>query len=66
MQNDQKILQRHHHPSGHFRQLQSQNTPFILADFLATFSKFQNFVEQPIFVVQKRLIYEKVFICDKE
>ena len=49
----------HPHPSGHSGQLQNQNTSFILADFPATFSKFQNFVEQPIYVVQKRSVYEK-------
>ena len=31
--------------------IQSQNSPLILVDFPSTFSKFQNFVEQPIFVV---------------
>ena len=36
---------------GHVK---SHNIPFILVDFPANFLKFQNFVEQPIFVVQKR------------
>ena len=34
----------------------------ISADFSANFPKFQIFVEQSIFVVQKRLIYEKTSI----
>ena len=38
----------------------------ILANFLAKYMKFQIFLEQPIFVVQKRLIYEKVSIFDEE
>ena len=38
----------------------------FLADFSANFAKFQIFVEQSIFVVQKRLIYEKVSIFDEE
>ena len=36
----------------------------ILAHFLAKYMKFQIFLEQPIFVVQKRLIYEKASIFD--
>ena len=36
----------------------------ILADFPANFPKFQIFVEQSIFVVQKRLVYKKAFIFD--
>ena len=38
----------------------------FLADFLAVLAKFQIFVKQPIFVVQKRLIYEKASIFDGE
>ena len=38
----------------------------ILADFSANFPKFQIFVEQSIFVVQKRLIYEKTSIFDEK
>ena len=38
----------------------------ILAHFLAKFQNFQIFLEQSIFVVQKRLIYEKVSIFDRE
>ena len=38
----------------------------ILAHFPANFPKFQIFLEQSIFVVQKRLIYEKAFIFDEE
>ena len=40
----------------------------ILADFSANFQKFQIFLEQSIFMVQKRLVYEKTSIfygeCD--
>ena len=36
----------------------------IFADFPAIFSKFEIFVEQSIFVVQKRLVYEKESIFD--
>ena len=38
----------------------------ILADFPANFLKFQIFIEQSIFVVQKRLTYEKASIFDEE
>jgi len=38
----------------------------ILAYFLANFPKFQIFLEQSIFVVQKRLVYEKASIFDGE
>ena len=38
----------------------------ILADFSANFGKFQIFLEQWIFVVQKRLVYEKASIFDGE
>ena len=38
----------------------------ILAHFPANFLKLQIFLEQPIFVVQKRLIYEKASIFDEE
>ena len=38
----------------------------ILADFSANFGKFQIFLEQWIFVVQKRLVYEKAFIFDEK
>ena len=38
----------------------------FLADFSANFAKFQIFVEQSTFVVQKRLIYEKASIFDEE
>ena len=38
----------------------------ILAHFPANFPKFQIFLEQSIFVVQKRLIYEKASIFDEE
>ena len=34
------------------------------ANFPANFPKFQNFLEQSNFVIQKRLVYEKVFILD--
>ena len=36
----------------------------ILANFSAKYIKFQILLEQPIFVVQKRLIYEKASIFD--
>ena len=36
----------------------------ILAHFPANFPKFQIFLEQSIFVVQKRLVYEKASIFD--
>ena len=38
----------------------------ILAHFPANFPKFQIFLEQSIFVVQKRLVYEKASIFDEE
>ena len=38
----------------------------ILAHFPAYFPKFQIFLEQSIFVVQKRLVYEKASIFDGE
>ena len=38
----------------------------ILAHFPANFPKFQIFLEQSIFVVQKRLVYEKVFIFNEK
>ena len=38
----------------------------ILAHFPANFRKFQIFLEQSIFVVQKRLVYEKASIFDGE
>ena len=38
----------------------------ILADFLANFPKFQIVVEQPIFIVELRLIYEKTSIFDEK
>ena len=38
----------------------------ILAHFPAKYVKFQSFVQQPIFVVQKRLIYEKTSIFDEK
>ena len=38
----------------------------ILAHFPANFVKFQIFLEQSIFVVQKRLVYEKAYIFDEE
>ena len=38
----------------------------ILADFLANFHKFQMFVEQSIFVVEKSLIYEKASIFNQK
>jgi len=36
----------------------------ILAHFSAKYIKFQIFLEQSIFVVQKQLVYEKAFIFD--
>ena len=36
------------------------------AHFPANFPKFQIFLEQSIFVVQKRLVYEKASIFDEE
>jgi len=36
----------------------------ILAYFSAKYIKFQIFLEQSIFVVQKRLVYEKASIFD--
>ena len=36
----------------------------FLADFSANFAKFQIFVEQSIFVVQKRLICEKASVLN--
>ena len=36
----------------------------ILAHFSAKYIKFQILLEQPIFVVQRRLIYEKASIFD--
>ena len=36
----------------------------ILAAFFANFLKFQIYIEQSIFIVQKRLIYEKASIFD--
>ena len=38
----------------------------ILAHFPANFPKFQIFLEQSIFVVQKRLVYEKASIFNEE
>ena len=38
----------------------------ILADFPANFHKFEISLEHSIFVVQKRLIYEKAFIFDRK
>ena len=38
----------------------------ILAHFSAKYIIFQIFLEQPIFVLQKSLIYEKTAIFDKE
>ena len=38
----------------------------FLADCSANFAKFQIFVEQSTFVVQKRLIYEKASIFDEK
>ena len=38
----------------------------ILADFQQISQKFQSFFNQSIFVVQKRLIYEKASILDRE
>ena len=41
-------------------------TLLILADFLANFHKFQIFVDQTIFVMEKCLIYEKSSIFDEK
>ena len=38
----------------------------ILAHFSAKYIRFQMLVEQSIFVVQKRLVHEKVSIFDEE
>ena len=38
----------------------------MLANFPANVIKFQIFVHQSIFVVQKSLLYEKAFIFDGE
>ena len=38
----------------------------ILAHFPANFAKFQIFPEQSIFVVKKRLVYEKPSIFDEK
>ena len=38
----------------------------ILVDFPANFHTFQISLEHSIFVVQKRLIYEKTFIFDEK
>ena len=38
----------------------------ILGHFPANFPKFQIFIEQSIFVVQKRLVYENESIFDEE
>ena len=38
----------------------------ILAHFSAKYIRFQILLEQPIFVVQKRLIYEKAFIVNEK
>ena len=38
----------------------------ILAHFQTNFLKFQIFLEQSIFVVQKRLIYEKASIFNRK
>ena len=38
----------------------------ILAHFLAKYIKFQILLEQPIFVVQKRLLYEKASIFNEK
>ena len=39
---------------------------FFVADFKANFLKFQILLEQPIFIVQKRLLYEKASIFDEK
>ena len=57
-----EILQDLRGPSGRFRPLQKVK----ISHFLGNFSKFQNSLEQQIFVVQKRLVYEKVSIFDGE
>ena len=38
----------------------------FFADFPANFSKFQIFLEQPIFIVRKGLLYEKTLVFDEE
>ena len=38
----------------------------FFADFPANFPTFQIFLEQPIFVVRKGLLYEKAFIFDEK
>ena len=38
----------------------------FFADFPANFFKFQIFAKRPIFVVQKRLLYEKASNFDKK
>jgi len=38
----------------------------ILAHFPANFAKFQIFLHQSIFVLKKRLIYEKASILDRK
>ena len=48
-----------------FGYVKSQKISFISVDFSANFLKVQNSVEQPIFVVQKRLVYEKASIFDE-
>ena len=42
--------------------LRNFGSMLILADFPANFTKFQNSVEQSIFELKMRLIYEKVSI----
>ena len=48
-----------------FGYVKSQKIPFISVDFSANFLKAQNSVEQPIFIVQKCLVYEKASIFDE-
>ena len=38
----------------------------FVADFKANFLKFQILLEQPIFIVQKRLLHEKASIFDEK
>ena len=38
----------------------------ILADFPANLSKFQIFIQNSFFLVQRRLVYEKVSIFNRE
>ena len=38
----------------------------FVADFKANFLKFQILLEQPVFVVQKRLLYKKSSIFDEK